>query len=160
MNIKPEYIAALEGHDNADEILALLSTDVDHCPAQHNGYETEAMDVDYSAIADSDFTHGAYNVAHTARWTSGQSLPSVGTLDSDTGHSDFIGPRAPALGERYRARFNAAKYYDAIDKAHKAQDRAAFPYLYDASGRRVNLTGRSWKSNMAKIRLNLQASSV
>lgn len=143
-------MAKLDPIADAD-ILAVLATDVDHSPAYHDGYEVQ-MDADDSGVVDAEFTHGAYNVAHTARWTTAQSLPSVGTLWADDAHSGFVGPLAPALGPRFRARFSAAKFYAAQRLATGKADRAAFPYLYNAKRMRVDVTNtRSFNAARARM---------
>jgi hypothetical protein len=57
--------------------------------------------------------------------------------------------------ERPAVPFHADKLAAAAAARAKAADVAAFPWLFDASGRRTSLTGRTWRSNMAKCRARI-----
>jgi hypothetical protein len=55
----------------------------------------------------------------------------------------------------WRAGYNAEAYAKAQVARTKAQDRLAFPYLFDASGRQRNLYNRTAKATFRKIQAEL-----
>jgi hypothetical protein len=145
------------GDARAAEILAILSEDLDAPTAA----ESEGNEVPWFEGCDAvdtgsrEFEHAAIAVKRLRHWRTPQTLIQTASHDvhwHDDGRpstAGFCGPM-PESG-----RFNSAKMAARDAKLVKARDVAAFPFLFDDKGRRTSLTGRTWRSNMAKCRARI-----
>ena len=142
------------GDARAAEILAILA----ECPDAPSAAEKEGNEVPWFEGCDvvdtgsREFEHAAGAVKRLAHWRTPQTLVQTASHDvhwhddGRTSTAGFCGPMPE------RGRFNAAKMAARDAKLVKARDVAAFPFLFDSKGRRTALTGRTWRSNMAKCR--------
>jgi hypothetical protein len=152
-------IQAEAGDSNAAEILAVLAEDPDSpSVAESEGFEVPTWDgCDAVDTGSREFEHAAVAVRKLVHWRTPQ-MPVQTAAHDVHWHDDgrvstagFCGPM-PEMG-----RFNARKMAARDAKLVKARDVAAFPFLFDDSGRRVKLDGRTWRSNMAKVRARIVA---
>lgn len=130
--------AALQGHTNAAEILAMLEQD-NFDQSIRGGNDILARETALPQLEQQLVYQG---VLHTARWTATEA-----TLWAADDKPAYLGNTAQG-----GIVWDAYKAAQAREAHNKAIDKAAFPYLFDSSGRRVKLDGRTWKANMAKVR--------
>ena len=138
MNNSDKMKAALKGHTNAAEILAMLEQD-NFDQSIRGANDVVARETAMPQLEQQLVYQG---VLHTARWTATEA-----TLWDADDKPAYLGntTQAGVVWDAYKAA-------QARDAHNKAVDREAFPYLFDSSGRRVKLDGRTWKANMAKVR--------
>lgn len=130
------------------EVLAVLAQDVDSCTAYRHGHEVQ-LDVDDTQLVDSPTAaHGITLVTDTARWKrvdhvheSVDTFPATHIHPSrDSARLATVGVQGPYAGAvRITGLLDADKLHRADAARTQARDKAAFPYLWNAKGQRVNL---------------------
>lgn len=136
--ITDAMLVALEGHENAEAILAVLAeSEPEPAGAEHEEFGQGTLPQLVNALQ--------FHVGFTARWRTERETLWQGERPATLSTSDRT-----AEGPRFG--FDALAFAEAHEKRERAIDRAAFPFLFDAKGRKRDFEGRQAKANMAKAR--------
>jgi hypothetical protein len=141
-----QYKQALKGHENRKAILEVLEGWTEHTQHSDHTHGHIVGDADVPVSSGTlDPEHAIYFVARDAHWNSEPLHLFSGE------HNQYATAYAPGSG------WDALPYAIRNDKVRHADDKAAFPYMYDDRGRRIRLDGRQAKRNRQAIQRAIRA---